>query len=326
MRAFIVRAAEQGWPIPGVYQTLQEGRATIGWSKRDNQDLRVIAAVLQKGGTLDEHQQSARRCLGFLERPRKGDLLLYPHQPEPRQFFVVEVDGDYDYAPAGQDFRSYRPCKTVTPEPVSMDDAVVPSRLRQDLGRPGRFYEVHDTGALNTFRANKDQAGQVDSSSKPGLARIHAMLRRQVPEALVTEFARHDLSRKFCSDLFARMGHEVEVQEGPFEKGSDLVVSIGNPLLPEDLRVGVQAFAYKGEVTERALAEKLEQLVAGWEANDLSYGVLLTTGKCNAVARKKVASHNEVEQDKLVRLIDADDLSDLFLRYFPPGSEPATSN
>ena len=323
MRAFVVRAAESGWPIPGVYDDLLEGRATIGWSELDSQDLRVIAEALHKGRMLDGDQQDARRCLGFLEKPESGHLLLYPHQPETGRFLVVEVDGDYDYAPPGRDFRSHRPCTLVTLAPVSMYDAVVPAKLRQDLGRQGRFYEIHDTRALESFLADVDQAGRTDRSSGPALTRIHAMLRRHVPDALATEFSRHDLSRKFCTDLFARMGHQVELREGPWEAGSDLVVLLENSLLPEDvqLRIGVQVFAYTGEVSDHALAAKLHQLVQGWEVNDLSYGVLLTTGTCTPDARRTVAEHNRANLDRLVRLIDADDLADLFLRYFPPQND-----
>ena len=256
----------------------------------------------------------------FCKKRTAGHLLLYPHQPQTDRFLVVEVDGPYGYAPPGRDFRSYRPCKSVTPEPVSMYDAVVPAKLRHDLGRQHRFYEIHDTRALESFLSDVDRAGRTDLSSAPALTRIHAMLRRHVPDALATEFSRHDLSRKFCTDLFDRMGHEFELREGPSEAGSDLVVLLDNPLLPEDIqfRIGVQVFAYTGEVSKRALTAKLDQLVGGWEVNDLSHGVLLTTGRCPPAARRTVAEHNRANQDRLVRLIDADELADLFLRYFPP--------
>ena len=320
MRAFVVRAAERGWPILGVFDALLDGRATIGWSRFDNQNLRVIDKTLSEGGTLDENQQEARLCLGFLRNPSFGHYLLYPHQPEGRQFFVVKVDGDYDYGPAGKDFRSFRPCVAVTPKPVSMYDAMVPAKLRYDLGRQGRFYEIHDTAAFASFLYDIAHTGQTDYSNRPALSRIHRNLRKHIPEALATEFSRHDLSRKFCSQLFERMGHSVDVQEGRYEKGSDIVVTLGDSLLPDDVqfRIGVQVFAYVGEVAKLDLVGKLEQLLKGWVANDLRFGVLLTTGRCSAEARDAVIEHNRANGDRLIRLIDASDLADLFLRYFPP--------
>ena len=116
------------------------------------------------------------------------------------------------------------------------------------------------------------------------------------------------------------MGHAAEVQEGPHEAGSDVVVTLGNPLLPDDVqfRIGIQVFAFAGQVERQALIRKLAQLVDGWKVNDLTYGVLLTTGRCSADARDALRDHNRQNPKMLVRLVDADDLADLFLRYFPP--------
>ena len=278
--------------------------------------------MLDEGRQLDPDQAEAHRCLAFLHKPNCGDYFLYPHQPNSGNFNIVTVTGDYDYATDGEDFRSFRPCALVTPDPISVYDPVVPSKLRADLGRQGRFYEIHDTTALALFVRDMALAGGTDTSNGPALARVHGDLRQHVPSSLAREFARQDLSRKFCAELFERMGHAAEVQEGPHEAGSDVVVTLGNPLLPDDVqfRLGVQVFAYEGEITRDAVVGKLDQLLAGWNANDLSYGVLLTTGRCNPDARAAIRDHNLENPQQLVRLIDADDLADLFLRYFPPES------
>ena len=320
MRAFVVRAVDDGWPVPGVFDSLESGRATIGWSSLDRQDLRTIERTLKEGGALDADQSAARRCLGFLQKPTCGDYLLYPHQPERGQFTIVTVAGEYDFAPVGDDFRSFRPCEPVGRNAFSVYDPVVPSKLRSDLGRQGRFYEIHNIVALASFLRDMEFAGGTDSSNSPALARIHADLRRHIPDALAREFSRHDLSRKFCAELFERMGHAAEIQEGSHEAGSDVVVTLGNPLLPDDVqfRIGIQVFAFEGQVERHALIRKLAQLVDGWKANDLTYGVLLTTGRCSADARDALRDHNRQNQEMLVRLVDADDLADLFLRYFPP--------
>ena len=142
------------------------------------------------------------------------------------------------------------------------------------------------------------------------------------------EFNRQELSRKLCGELFERMGYppeNIRLQEGPSEAGSDLVVTVSSPLLPNHgnfgFRVGVQAFAYKGDVAESSLKAKLEQLLEGWETNSLYSGVLLTTGKCTAEARALIDKHNEDNPDRPVRLIEGDELAELFLQYYPPESQ-----
>lgn len=122
------------------------------------------------------------------------------------------------------------------------------------------------------------------------------------------------------------MGYNHEVQEGRGEAGADIVVEVGNPLLPDEgFRVGVQAFAYGGNVREGSLERKLNQLLEGWETNDLDYGVLLTTGIPTGEALEVLVSHNEENPDRHVKLIDGDALADLFLQHFPPAEGGAGS-
>ena len=318
---------DHGQTIPGVFDELQSGYARIGWSWQDNLDLRLINEKIQQGNGLGRYEQEAKRCRGFLTRPVMGDYLIYPHQPARRQFCVVQVTGEYDYSAKENgingDFRSFRPCSLKTPTPVHWYDETVPSQLRQRLGRPGRFSEVYDTGPFFAFLEDLPQAGrQLDGSNRVGVRRIHDKLREILPAALYTEFNRADLSRLLCGDLFERMGYSSDVQEGRAEAGSDVVVTVDSPLLPDgvEFRIGVQVFAYTGPIEASDFRTKLDQLLRGWEDNSLNYGLLLTTGCCSEEVKRIVEEHNKENPNRLVRLIEGDDLADLFLQYFPPES------
>ena len=174
---------------------------------------------------------------------------------------------------------------------------------RQRLGRPGRLSQVYDPSSFFRFLEDLPNRGQLqDGSNRASLRRIHNGLRKNLPGALRREFGRADLSRRFCPDLFERMGYSAEVQEGPAEAGSDVVVTVGNPCLPDDgFRIGVQVFAYEGTVEEWALQDKLEQLLGGWEDNSLDYGVLLTTGRCSEAAVAALHKHNKEKPDRPAR-------------------------
>ena len=325
MTVFVVKAVDEGQPVSGVFDELKAGRARMGWSYQDNLDLRLLLGRIEQGEQLDEDERGAKRCLGFLTEVNLEDYFLYPHQPERGLFSVVQVKGDYKYSTdkdgLGGDFRSLRACSLKTPEPVAMYDEIVPAQLRQRLGRPGRFSQVHDPSSFFSFLEDLPNRGQLqDGSIRASLRRIHNGLRKNLPDELRKEFGRADLSRRFCSDLFERMGYSAEVQEGPAEAGSDVVVTVGNPFLPDDgFLIGVQVFAFKGTVEEWSLQEKLEQLLRGWEKNFLDYGVLLTTGRCSEAAVTALHKHNKEKPDRLVRLIEGDELADLFLKHFPPG-------
>lgn len=318
-------------PADGVFEELQAGRARMGWSWDDKLDLRVIQKKREQGEPLDEEQKEAIRSLNFLKYTNPGDYIIYPHQPQRGQFSVVKITGEYYYSDATEglkgDFRSFRPCSLVTPSPVDMYDGIVPSALRTRLGGQGRFSEVSDSRELFfSFLEELPEAGQLqDGSNSAIIKRIYRDLRKPLPGMLKQEFAQHDLSRKFCSDLFERMGYACVVQEGPSEAGSDLVVTVSSPLLPNHgnfgFRVGVQAFAFGGDVAESSLKTKLNQLLEGWETNSLYSGVLLTTGKCTDEARALIDKHNEDNPDRPVRLIEGDELAELFLQHYPPESQ-----
>ena len=236
---FVVKTLKDGEPVEGVFGELQASRARTGWSYLDNLDLRLLRRKIEQEEQLNEDERDAKRCLAFLTRVESGDYLLYPHQPERGKFSVVQVRGEYDYSNKedglDEDFRSFRPCLLKTREPVDMYDDIVPSQLRQRLGIPGRFSQVSDTSSLFTFLEDLPKAGRLqDDSNRVSVQRIHNKLRSILPDAVRREFSRADLSRKFCSDLFKRMGHpfdvQFDVQEGRAEAGSDVGYSRRSPL------------------------------------------------------------------------------------------------
>ena len=324
-RAFVVKTAHSGGePVAGVYDELKAGRARIGWSSQDNQNLRKICDKKPE----NDDEREARKCLGFLTKVEIGDRFVYPHQPRRRMMSVVEITGDYGYDDGieiiGGDFRSFRPCKMETPEPVHMYDEIVPSKLRHRLGCPGRFSEIGDTAPLTDFLKHVSQAGQLrDDTNRAAVGRIHEKLRKMLPKEIHREFARADLSRRLCKELFERMGYTAtNVQEGPAEAGADLCVTVGSPLLPDerDVVVGVQVFSYEDDVRKGSIEGKLNQLLEGWEKNSLDSGVLLTTGNPDRPAEEFVEQHNRDRHDRPVKLIGGEELADLFLQYVLPES------
>ena len=303
--AYVVKAVVEGQPFPRVFDELKAGRARIGWSYQDDLDLRLLVTRIEQGEQLNQDERDAKRCLGFLTRVESEDYLLYPHQPVRGRFSVVQVKGDYDYSTdkdgLDEDFRSFRPCLLKTPKPVAMYDEIVPSQLRHRLGRPGRFSQVYDTAPLFRFLKDLPCQGQLQGDSNQmsemSLQRIHGGLRKGLADALYSEFGRADLPRQFCRELFERMGYTPDVQEGPYEAGSDVVVTVPDRLLPEEveIRIGIQVFSYVGEVQESDLQSKLDQLLRGWETNSLNYGVPAYNG---TLWRGSYGSARQSQQEK----------------------------
>ena len=186
MTVFVVKAVDEGQPVSGVFDELKAGRARMGWSYQDNLDLRLLHGKNEQGEQLDEHEQGAKRCLGFLTEVNLEDYLLYPHQPERGLFSVVQVKGDYKYSTdkdgLNGDFRSLRACSLKTPEPLGMYDEIVPAQLRQRIGRPGRLSQVHDPSSFFSFLEDLPNQGQLqDGSNRASLRKYTTGFEKNFP-------------------------------------------------------------------------------------------------------------------------------------------------
>jgi hypothetical protein len=111
------------------------------------------------------------------------------------------------------------------------------------------------------------------------------------------------------------MGYSSEYQEGAGEKGSDIVVTVKSPLVPDEFTVGVQAFSFEGTVGAASVQRKLDQLLAGWEYWGLQYGVLMTTGELDSEARKLLEEHNRKNLNRRVTVIEGKGVAKLFLEW-----------
>ena len=332
MSAYVVRtefpsrdAGQRFW------RSLQGGRARIGWSYDNTLDLKMIVDETNIGQwrKLSAPQQAAWYCHGFIDRALAGDLLFYPHVPERNHLIIVRLtDGPYrllDESEAiEQDFRSARPCEVLTRAPVSMDDAIVPIPVRHKLGLQRRFYELKDEQAVSDLVAKLSNAGnRLAATPLERLAERVAEHRTQAEAAFATDLARqfptHRLS-EMVHLLFRANGDQTDYQEGRSENGSDIVLSIDNPVLLRPMRVGIQVKAYSGNVSPQELQRALTQLLNGWEANRLDAGALVITGDINAAAREVLNAHNRENHRQPVRLLDAAQITRLaFQVYYKEG-------
>ena len=323
---YVVRTEDKNGPRPAIFASLQQGLARIGWSYTDACDLSLVKKALADGNPTAE-QNDAKRCLGFLERIRQGDRLLYPNTPDRGQFAVCEVvDDEYLFLAPEQaldgtnDFRSARRVRLLWEEPVSKDDPRVPPALRNRLGKQGRFTQMHDPSPLEDL-LERLLSGLTPEQAASPIGLLHARLKTELEQIVVGLGAKiqaghpgKDLST-FIQGLLEQMGYEPVLQEGPREYGSDLVVEIMHELLPA-LRVGIQVFSWQGEAAADSVRRKLDQLLAGWERNALDFGLLVTTANATVKAREMIRKHNEAELARRVRLIDGHELSDLFIRHW----------
>jgi hypothetical protein len=113
--------------------------------------------------------------------------------------------------------------------------------------------------------------------------------------------------------LLEGFGYSVQLQEGPAEFGSDLLVQISNEFLVRPIVVGIQIGSYEGSVNASQVQLKLDQLLAGWDRNHLDAGALILAGECGSESRQVVHNHNLKEPSRTVKLLDGADLARIVL-------------
>lgn len=113
----------------------------MGWSFRDDLDLREIVEAESTGGMLNSEQQKAKLCRPFLTDIRVQDVLWYLCVPEKKKVTVVRVTGEYGYdhgiegvfdSGPGYDFRSFRPCEAMA-SALDIDSEMIGPDVRRWL-------------------------------------------------------------------------------------------------------------------------------------------------------------------------------------------------
>jgi len=178
MNAYGVQTKEVGEPPhKALFESLiganrSKPIARLGWSYRDELDLRKLSEARQQGRWKAKWDK-AWGSHAFNDEVKQRDLLFYRDLPAHGRFTVVEVAGDYDYLKTDGDFRSYRPCKLVA-ENIPLSDRVVGNALRTYLQLPRRLYKIPTTlveGFLNRLKSGyrRDRPGTDGSGDKrPG--------------------------------------------------------------------------------------------------------------------------------------------------------------
>lgn len=154
--------------------------ARFGWSSRDDEDLRRLAAAKEKSkwskGKKGERWDEVWKGRAFFDRVKVGDLLFYKSLPAKGRFTLVKVTGDYGYLrkeevdnknPYSKGFRSYRLCKVIA-EDVLLSDGKVSAKLRTYLNLQGRIYEIRGDHGQKFVNGWKGGGGNDNRGSKGG--------------------------------------------------------------------------------------------------------------------------------------------------------------
>ena len=138
-----------------LFAELQEGRLRQGWGYDASQDLRLLQAEIDKGGSwwdrLKEVQKESLPQLRMLSKSEDSiqlkDIIIIPNLPTYGLFCVAEVSGEYSYSPLmlnkekdindlSKDYGHILPVRLLTDKGVNKYAEGVASGIRSTLRTP----------------------------------------------------------------------------------------------------------------------------------------------------------------------------------------------
>jgi hypothetical protein len=317
-----------------MFEEFLQGRIRFGWSGPSS-DLRKLESKLKHERTVEEHA-IWKNTQFLLKRIVSGDRVVLQLEQPLRKFLIGEVtEHGYDSStPQYNDFNHFLHSQPLTQEFIPINAPYVPTSLKHDLSKRGRYYEIYPARSIGildqlvdtqpwrevrsgTSRTKQDEFDECIDSVK---ARVVEEIRHRWP---AQDF------ETFCAKLCERIDY-VEVKElKDRHQGWDMILRINDPISGEELPgygdVPAQCKNLTGSVTA---SRPIDDLVRCAKANlNCSVAYLFILGDLTDEFRANLEAARSAVQIEVGReiefhVIEQDRIAELYLQYM---AEPSLS-
>lgn len=313
-----------------IWSELKQGRLRQGWGWRDDQDLRLLARLRDRGTPFNEHQQQTwrgnRRLLSSeFDSVQIGDIIITPHLPQHGAWSIVRVSGEYTYdgpgepgSERGEDYSHVLPTELLTTDarPISPFEEGVAAGLRQTMGVRSRMWNIDSLGP---------EVEALLEIVRSGAAPVPASLNR-LPQVLTSaeEAAWKEILRQFhgaeferpCIMLLEALYGEGNVEHtgGRSEQGADAICTYTDPLgIVHRAAVQIKMWSWDADWT-RPL-DQIRQAQSAYEG--ITAGVILSTSERVSDRFEQARADLEAELRIPIRVLLREELVRLFLANLP---------
>jgi len=269
-----------------LFAELLEGRLRQGWGYDATQDLRMLQAEIEKGGSwwgrLTSVQKEALPQLRMYAKStdsiQQGDVVIVPNLPDDGFFCIAEVNGDYAYAPMklendsdinelGQDYGHILPITLLTPKGVNKFAEQVDASIRSTLRTPMRMWNLdYYKEAIDKLIADVG-SGIILTSASSGEARLErawdtamAHASEALQEKLAKELNSRFQAAEWEEPIKVVMGNlypgaNIRWVGGPSEMGADVIVEVPDYFGGSPWLVIIQVKNYRGTIGQEVLQQ-----------------------------------------------------------------------
>ncbi len=269
-----------------LFGELTRGQLRQGWGYDLSQDLQLLQAEIEKGGSwwdrLTSVQKEALPQLRMFSRStdsiQQGDIIVIPNLPDHGFFCIAEVAGNYTYAPMklkkdvdvnelGQDYGHILPIKLLTPKGVNKYAEQVDAGIRSTLHTPMRMWNLDFYKAAIDKLVENAESGLVLTSASSGEARLenawdtalaHAaeVLQEKLGKELNSRFQAAEWEEPIkvvMGNLYP--GANIRWVGGPSEMGADVIIEVPDCFGGSPWLVIIQVKNYTGTIGHEVLAQ-----------------------------------------------------------------------
>lgn len=330
-KAFILRMNISG--KDRVPDGLAEDRIMIGWSEAkgliDAADQQTIRRAVQEVyHAKDDRRRAARRAgraagslWRFLHGMSEGDLVVVPHRAE---FYVAEVAGPacFDADRIAHDTAHFREVRWLNAK-KSFPRGVARSNLRHRMGAGCRGTCGDATYVLSQIQeVIRDASERTVAVPHERLGLFREDLVQKLADQALTELLDGKMGERdfehFLQRLFEHLKGTAHIVPRRVDEGADLIVEmpLGRSFLSQ--RIAIQAKYYRPP-HQIVKIDAVRQLLAGLEAEDADFGLVITTSDFAEEAKEFVDSD---KCDKRVELINGEYLARILVEegLWPQGA------
>lgn len=269
-----------------LFAELQEGRLRQGWGYDASQDLHLLQAEIDKGGSwwdcVTPVQKEALPQLRMLSKSEDSiqlkDIVIIPNLPDYGLFCVAEVSGEYTYNPLklnkendsnefSQDYGHILPVRLLTDKGVNKYAEGVASSIRSTLRTPMRMWnldaykedidkllEYINAGVVLTTASSGEE--RLERAWDAALAHAAEVLQAKLSTELNTRFQAAEWEepvKLVIGNLYP--GANIRWVGGPADMGADVIVEIPNHFSGSPWLVIIQVKNYSGVLGSSVLQQ-----------------------------------------------------------------------
>ena len=280
MRSYYKLVATNENKIEWMIEEFKNGRLRFGWSPKEA-NLNILS---DKDTLKDEEKIWWARGKFILNRLKEDDIVIVQLKRHLREFLigrVVKINNEiYNFDGGQNDFNHIINIEPITNEPINSNSKLIPSYFVHDITKRGHYYEIYPEISKNFVeeliekRYWENVDFKIEASTDNSINSSVLALKKFTLNQIREEWKSKDFEI-LVTKVFNAMENITAVNRDS-SKGWDIIITVKDPILGEEIDIPVQCKNYNGvvNITGTRAIDDLERCIKNHDGK-IAYLVIL---------------------------------------------------